>query len=165
LTAKADVACRRIECYYVVWKRSVLGGCNASTQSLPQGQSCHWLDRILGIGVAAEARDLRGAWVTDKSTCKKVFTGEGTKLRIAKDADFYGSGFIYENNRLRGKNASCVIKTQKQDGDVLNLVTLCANDVTLGTVQFSLRIHDDNQITRFFPGVSDLDTKYYRCSP
>ena len=119
---------------------------------------------LLGIGVAAEARDLRGAWVTDKSTCKKVFTGEGTKLRIAKDADVYGSGFIYESNRLRGKNASCVIKTQKQDGDVLHLVTLCTNDVTLGTVQFSLRIHDDNQITRFFPGVSELDTKYYRCS-
>jgi hypothetical protein len=26
---------------------------------------------LLGVGVAAEARDLRGAWVTDKSTCKK----------------------------------------------------------------------------------------------
>jgi hypothetical protein len=120
---------------------------------------------LLGIGVAAEARDLRGAWVTDKSTCKKVFTGEGPKLRIAKDADVYGSGFIYESDRLRGKNASCVIKTVKQDDDVLHLVTLCTNDVTFGTVQFSLRIHDDNQITRFFPGVSELDTKYYRCSP
>ena len=120
---------------------------------------------LLGIGAAAEARDLRGAWVTDSSTCKKVFEGEGTKLRITKDADLYGSGFIYEGNRLRGKNASCVIKTQKQDGDVLYLVTLCTNDVTLGMVQFSLRIHDDNQITRFFPGVSELDTEYYRCSP
>jgi hypothetical protein len=120
---------------------------------------------LSGIGVAAEARDLRGAWVTDKSTCKKVFTGEGPKLKIAKDADVYGSGFIYESNRLRGKNASCVIKTVKQDDDVLHLVTLCTNDVTFGTVQFSLRIHDDNQITRFFPGVSELDTKYYRCSP
>src|SRR6185312_13944564 len=80
---------------------------------------------LLGIGVATEARDLRGAWVTDKSTCKKVFTGEATKLRIAKDADFYGSGFIDESNRLRGKNADCVIKSQKQnDGDVLYLVTL-----------------------------------------
>ena len=120
---------------------------------------------LLGIGVAAEARDLRGAWVTDKSTCKKVFTGEGPKLKIAKDADVYGSGFIYESDRLRGKNASCVIKTVKQDDDVLHLVTLCTNDVTFGTVQFSLRIHDDNQITRFFPGVSELDTEYYRCSP
>jgi hypothetical protein len=120
---------------------------------------------LLGVRVAAEARDLRGAWVTDKSTCKKVFTGEGTKLRIAKDADFNGSGFIYENNRLKGKNASCVIKTQKQDGDVLHLVTLCANDVTMGTVQFSLKIHDDNQITRFFPGIPELDKEYYRCSP
>jgi len=26
---------------------------------------------LLGIGVAAEARDLRGAWVTDKSTLQK----------------------------------------------------------------------------------------------
>ena len=123
------------------------------------------LTALLGSGVAAEASDLRGAWVTDKSTCKKVFTGEGTKLRIAKDADVYGSGFIYENNRLRGKNATCVIKSQKQDGDVLHLVTLCTNDVTFGTVQFSLKIEDDNQITRFFPGVSELETKYYRCSP
>jgi hypothetical protein len=138
---------------------------------MPARNLCRGLDLVtaltvlLGIGVAAEARDLRGAWVTDKSTCKKVFTGEGTKLRIAEDADFYGSGFIYENNRLRGKIATCVIKTQKQDGDVLQLITLCSDDVTLGTVQFSLRIHDDNEITRFYPGVSELDTKYYRCSP
>jgi hypothetical protein len=119
----------------------------------------------LGIGVAAEARDLRGAWVTDETTCKKVFTGEGTKLGFAKDADVYGSGFIYEGNRLRGKNASCAVKTQKQDGEVLHLLALCANDVTFGTVQFSLRIQDDNQITRLYPGLSELDTKYYRCSP
>ena len=119
---------------------------------------------LLGIGVAAEARDLRGAWVTDESTCKKVFAGEGTKLAFAKDADVYGSGFIYEGNRLRGKNASCAIKTQKQDGEVLHLLALCANDVTFGTVQFSLKIHDDNQITRLYPGLSELDTKYYRCS-
>ena len=94
-----------------------------------------------------------------------MFTGEGPKPGIAKDADVYGSGFIYESDRLRGKNASCVIKTVKQDDDVLHLVTLCTNDVTFGTVQFSLRIHDDNQITRLYPGLSELDTKYYRCSP
>jgi hypothetical protein len=120
---------------------------------------------LLFFGAAAEARDMTGAWVTDATTCKKVFTGTGSKLAFAKDADVYGSGFIYEKNRLKGKNASCVIKTQKQDGDILHLVALCANDVTLGMVQFSLRIHDDNQITRFFSGVSELDIKYYRCSP
>jgi hypothetical protein len=32
-------------------------------------------------------------------------------------------------------------------------------------MRFSLMIHDDDQITRIFAGVSDLDTKYYRCSP
>ena len=120
---------------------------------------------LWGVGIAAEARDLTGAWVTDKSTCKKVFTSEGTKLRIAKDADFYGSGFIYENNKLKGKNANCVIKTQKQDGDVLHLVTLRANDVTMGTVQFSLRIRGDNPNYTFLPRRSGHDTEYYRCSP
>ena len=47
----------------------------------------------------------------------------------------------------------------------LHLVTLCFNDVMLGTVLFSLKIEDDIQITRFFPGVSELDTRYHRCSP
>ena len=51
----------------------------------------------------------------------------------------YGSGFIYEKNRLRGKIATCVVKTQKEDGDALHLITSCSTNVTLATVQFSLK--------------------------
>ena len=35
---------------------------------------------LLGIAVAAEARDLRGAWVTDKSTSKKCSRVKGPNL-------------------------------------------------------------------------------------
>jgi len=77
----------------------------------------------------------------------------------------YGSGFIYEKNRLRGKVAICTIVAKKQEGDVLHLVTTCSTDVALETVQFSLRIDNANQITRLFPGVPELKTEYFRCSP
>ena len=103
--------------------------------------------------------------MSDAAACKKIFTGSGSKLSFAEDADVYGSGFIYQGNTLKGKNATCVIKTQKEDADVLHLITTCATDVALETVQFSLKINNDDQITRFFPGVPELKTDYYRCSP
>ena len=60
-----------------------------------------------------------------------------------------------------------VANDPKSTSTAAGLVLLCRQPVIsdAGTVQFSLKIHDDNQITRFFPGVSELDTKYYRCSP
>jgi len=119
----------------------------------------------LVVESAAQARDLTGAWVTDAAACKKIFTGSGSKLSFAKDADVYGSGFVYEKNRLKGKIATCLIKTQKEDGDVVHLITSCSTDVALATVQFSLRIDNENQITRLFPGMPELKTEYYRCSP
>ena len=116
-------------------------------------------------GFRAEAMDLTGAWATDATACKKIFSGSAGNLSFTQDADVYGSGFIYEKNRIRGKIATCAIVAQKEDGDVLHLITNCSTDVALETVQFSLRIDNANQITRFFPGVPELKTEYYRCSP
>lgn len=117
------------------------------------------------VSSAAQSRDLTGAWVTNAGACKKIFTGGGAKLTFARDADVYGSGFIYEKNRLRGKIATCQIKTQKEDGDVLHLIANCSTDVALATVQFSLKIDNENQITRLFPGMPELKTEYFRCAP
>ena len=50
----------------------------------------------------------------------------------------YG-GYICERNRLRGKIATWVVKTQKGDGDALHLITSCSTNVMLATVQFSLK--------------------------
>ena len=102
-------------------------------------------------GFGAEAVDMTGAWATDAAACKKMFSGPAGNLSFTQDADVYGSGLIYEKNRLRGKIATCAIVAQKEDGDVVHLITNCSTDVALETVQFSLRIDNANQITRFFP--------------
>jgi hypothetical protein len=118
----------------------------------------------LTLGFRAEAVDLTGAWATDATACKKIFSGSAGNLSFTEDADVYGSGFIYEKNRLRGKTATCAIVARKEDGDVLHLVSTCSTDVALETVQFTLRIDNANQITRLFPGLPELQTAYYRCS-
>lgn len=120
---------------------------------------------VLTFGAEAGARDLGGGWVTDATTCKQIFEGSPGKLSFHRDADLYGSGFIYEKNRLIGKMATCTISRQKEDGDVLHLITTCSTDVALETVQFSLRIESDDRIVRIFPGLPELDTRYYRCNP
>ena len=103
--------------------------------------------------------------MTDVAACRKIFTGSGSKFAFAKDADVYGSGFVYEKNKLRGKIATCQIKAQKEDGDMAHLIANCSTDVALATVQFSLKIDNENQITRLFPGMPELKTEYFRCSP
>jgi hypothetical protein len=77
------------------------------------------------------------------------------------------SGFAVQKRSagLRGKIATCVIKTEKEDGDVVHLLITCSTDVALATVQFSLRIDNENQVTRLFPGMPGLKTEYYRCPP
>lgn len=117
----------------------------------------------LHFGHSGYAADLIGAWSTDVSACKKIFVKKGGRLSIAADSDLYGSGFIIEGNKIRGKMADCTIKSRKEDGALTHLVTTCAGDAVIGTVQFSLKIDDENRLTRIFPGVSELDRAYFRC--
>jgi len=128
--------------------------------------------RILGLIVIAlaasyatglRAFDLTGLWITDVSACDKVFSVQGGKASIRKDSDLFGSGFIVEGNRIRGRMASCTIKTRKEDGSILNLITACATDIMLSDVQFSVKVVDDNRITRIFPGIEGMELDYFRC--
>jgi hypothetical protein len=60
--------------------------------------------------------------------------------------------------------ATCTVKLRKEDGAVTHFVADCSTDIALQTVQFSLKVDDENTITRLYPGVPELATKYYRCS-
>ncbi len=109
------------------------------------------------------AADLAGAWASDASACNKMFMNRDGKVTIAKDSDLYGSGFIIEQNRIRGKIATCNIIARKEDGAVTHLVANCSTDIAVETVQFSLKVEDKNKITRFYPGVPELAVSYFRC--
>jgi hypothetical protein len=113
--------------------------------------------------LASHAADLTGAWASDGKACNKIFVKSNGNVAIAKDSDVYGSGFIIEQNRIRGKIATCSIIARREDGAVTNLVAKCSTDIALETVQFSLKLDGKDKITRFYPGVPELAVSYFRC--
>jgi len=133
--------------------------------SVWRAAACSMIAGLLwcGAGSAALAVDLDGAWADNPSACAKIFTKRGKVVAFAEDADLHGSGLIFEGNRIKGKMASCSIKSQKQDGDVRHLLMTCSTDVALETVQLSLKIDGENAITRIFPGMPELQMSYARC--
>ncbi len=108
--------------------------------------------------------DLDGAWASDASVCDKMFVKRNAQISFAQDSDLYGSGFIFNGDKIRGKMASCNIKSRKGDGEILNIVATCSTDIALlSATQFTLRIHDRSKITRLFPAMPEMETTFFRC--
>jgi len=112
----------------------------------------------------ALAFDLTGAWATSADQCNKVFVkGKSGQVTFAPDSEVFGGGFIAEPNRLVGRFANCTIKSKKDDGEIVNMIASCASDIMLSSVQFELKVVDQNKIMRLFPGMEDMQVYYYRC--
>jgi hypothetical protein len=120
---------------------------------------------LAGIVCAASAQafDLTGLWATAGDACPKIFTTKGGKSSFQKDSDLFGGGFIVEGKRIRGRMATCNIRSTKEAGDTIHLMTACATDIMLQNVQFSVKVVDDNRITRIFPGIDGMELDYVRC--
>jgi hypothetical protein len=114
----------------------------------------------------AWSTDLTGAWATNVDECKYVFirTGKANEIGFAELSETHGSGFIVEPDRLVGRFAKCRIKAKKENGQSVNIVASCATDIMLSNVQFDLKVDDENNITRLFPGMEDMAITYHRCS-
>lgn len=119
---------------------------------------------LVCVSPIAWAADLNGAWANDAAACPNIFVKKGSAISIANKADLYGSGFIIEGNRIRGKMATCNIKARKDEETTVHLVATCSTDIALETVQFTLKIIDQNKIARVFPGMPELETSYVRCA-
>src|SRR5262249_4396917 len=115
------------------------------------------------FAASAAAFDLTGAWITDTDACDQVFVTKGGRTSFRQDSDMHGSGFIADGKRLRGRMASCNVTRTKQDGDTIHMLAACATDVMYQNVQFSLKVLDDNQVTRIFPGIEGMELTYHRC--
>ncbi|WP_448045446.1 hypothetical protein [Bradyrhizobium liaoningense] len=122
------------------------------------------LSSLLASAGGADAVELDGAWASSADQCDKVFTREGGKLGFTDMSEVYGGGFIIDGKQLIGKFARCTVKARKEDGPNVNLVASCATDIMLSTVQFSLKQLDVNSVARLFPGMEDMEIRYYRCS-
>ena len=106
---------------------------------------------------------MTGAWANDLSACEKIFTKKGGALVFKDKSDIYGSGFIVDRDQIRGRAARCRITSRKETGDVTHLLASCSTDIMLSTIQFSVKVKNDNTIVRLFPGMEGLELQYERC--
>jgi hypothetical protein len=111
-----------------------------------------------------QAFELTGAWASQTDLCTRVFTRKGDQVVFAELSDLFGSGFIIDGSRIRGRSVKCTIKSKKQDGDSLELSTACATSIMTSSVRFNLKIIDDNNLDRLFPEIAGMTLKYSRCS-
>ena len=118
----------------------------------------------LMLPARANAIELSGAWATEADLCSRVFTKKGNQVVFAELSDLFGSGFVIDGNRIRGKSARCTITSRKQDGDGLELSAACATSVMNQNVRFNLKVIDDNNLMRLFPDIQGMTLKYTRCA-
>ena len=122
---------------------------------------------MLGSSIfsVAEARaiDLTGAWAGHEDLCSQVFTKKDGKVTYAEFSELFGSGFIINGDRIMGRAGTCTIKSRKQEGDSLELSAACASSIMTQDVRFSLKIIDDNTISRSFAEISGMSLNYTRC--
>ena len=111
----------------------------------------------------AGALELSGAWATEADLCNQIFTKKGNEVVFAELSDLYGSGFVIDANRIRGKAARCTITSRKQDGENLELAAACATSIMNQSVKFELKVVDDNNLVRSFPEIPGMSLKYTRC--
>jgi hypothetical protein len=122
------------------------------------------LGAVLLLPAQAMAFELSGAWATDAGLCSRVFTKKGNGVVFAELSDLYGSGFIIEGNRIRGKSGRCTITSRKQDGDNIELGAACASSVMTQNLSFNLKVIDDNSLSRLIPDIPGMTLKYVRCT-
>jgi hypothetical protein len=49
------------------------------------------------------------------------------------------------------------------DAAIVHMLAACATDVMLSTQQLTFRVENENEITRLFPGLEDLEIRFRRC--
>src|SRR4051794_7331284 len=101
---------------------------------------------IFGLGVLqpakTEAFELTGAWASQTDLCRSVFTKKGNQVVFTELSDLFGSGFIVDGNRIRGRATRCTIKDTQRQGDRLELSAACATSIMTSSVRFNLKIVD-----------------------
>jgi len=115
----------------------------------------------IAAAAAAPATDLTGAWTTNAAACDKMFARHGNSIRFRSGAHRFGDGFILENDRIRGRIATCRIKWRQGQG--AELTATCSGNV-IDTARFTLKVIDDQQLGRVVSGKPEPEI-FRRCSP
>ena len=118
---------------------------------------------ILIFSGAACAFDLNGAWATNPDQCDKVFERKADGIVLRESSDLYGSGFVIDGKKVVGKTARCTINSKSQDESTITFLASCATEIMLDNIQFSIKIVNDDTISRIFPGIPGMAVNFSRC--
>ncbi|MBI5260678.1 MAG: hypothetical protein HY852_02525 [Bradyrhizobium sp.] len=121
------------------------------------------LSAVTLVPASGFAFELSGAWASQQDLCSRVFTKKGNAIVFAELSDLFGSGFVIDGKRIRGRTAKCTISSRKQEGDNIELAASCATSVMSQSVRFNLKVLDDDTIVRNFPDIPDMTLRYSRC--
>lgn len=176
-TRLADPQIAVEKCHPMVWCRSPVSAAPRARQLSPavdkDGQmqiftpilAVSAFVVVAGFSLPSRAFELDGAWTSQEAhTCNKIFAKAGNTTSFAPDAESHGSGFIVENNSIRGLGSKCTIKARKEAGGVTQLIAVCSTGIMIDQTQLSFKVVDDNKIVRLFPGMDGFETQYVRCS-
>ena len=111
----------------------------------------------------ASAFELSGAWASQSDLCNLVFIKKDGEVTFAELSDLYGSGFIIDSSRIRGKAGRCTIESKKQEGNSLTISAACATSIMNQNMKFNVKILDDNNLSREFEEIPGMSVKYSRC--
>ena len=117
------------------------------------------------ISSQALAFDLNGAWATSADQCSKIFVKKGDQISFAQFSEEFGGGFIANGNEVRSKTSRCNIRSRKETGDTIEFQAACASEIAATSVQLSIKILDDNSLSRVFtdPDMEGMELTFYRC--
>jgi hypothetical protein len=115
------------------------------------------------LSTPVAAYDLNGMWASAADRCDKIFQKTAKRVSFQQMADLYGSGFIVDGDKLRGKAARCTVKSKRETPEAIHILASCASDIMLSNVQFSLKFNGNDSLVRFFPDIPGMELTYYRC--
>jgi hypothetical protein len=127
-------------------------------------QSRSWVGILVAYawfatGAGAQTTDMNGAWAQSADACAKVFVKSGNRISFARNAHRHGVAFILEDDRIRGRVATCRVAWRKDDPKQFD--AKCTANV-FDAVNFTLRVIDDNTIGRIRQGAEPQT--FVRCS-
>jgi hypothetical protein len=111
----------------------------------------------------ADATEVKGVWVKNvkdwvkrASICERALATKNNEI-LVNERDV----FVVTDNEIIWVSATCKIKAHKDEGHFIRLFTDCPAELAENELVF--RVEGPDELTRIFPGMSRLNTAYFRC--
>jgi hypothetical protein len=112
---------------------------------------------------AASGDSFDGAWVMEGGTCASVFTTKDGKMDFAKNQGTDLPGVLINGNQIRGLTSTCSIASRTKSADTIKLRLHCESQIMFGDMTVSIKVKDDDTISRVDPDFPEVTTTYHRC--